>query len=133
MINQLVDTMFNRWIDVFVDLREDTGSPACYRCEDSRAEVSGRVDSVARVKAHRQSNDQDHKANSKSLQSLRDRVVVRIHDSQDADYERGCSDDLWKTREELNVSAQVGRWLHSDWEENTWSKKPLTMVRCFPG
>lgn len=79
---------------MFVDLREDTGSPACYRCEDSWAEVSGWVDGVAGVKAHGQANDQNHKANGEGLQSLRDGVVVRIHDSQDANYERGCSDDL---------------------------------------
>lgn len=91
------------WI-FFVDLREDARSPACYSSEESRAEVSGWVDSVARVKAHRKANDQDHKANSEGLQSLRDGVVVRIHDSQDANYERGSSDDLWRTVEEIEVN-----------------------------
>lgn len=82
------------WFDVLVDLREDTRPPACDRCEEPWAEVSGWVDSVARVKAHGQANDQNHEADSEGLQSLRDGVVVRIHDSQDANYERGCSDDL---------------------------------------
>lgn len=77
-----------------VDLREDASSPACYRSEESRAEVSGWVDGVAGVKAHRQADDQDHEAHSEGLQSLRDGVVVRIHDSQDANDERGRSDDL---------------------------------------
>lgn len=78
----------------FVNLREHASSPACYRSEESWAEVSGWVDSVARVKTHGKANDQDNKANCEGLQSLRDGVVVRIHDRQDANYERGCSDDL---------------------------------------
>lgn len=88
-------------VDMFVDLREDAGSPACHGCEDSRAEVSGWVDGVARVEAHRQANDQNHEANSEGLQSLRDGVVVRIHDGQDANDERGCADDLRKAEDEI--------------------------------
>lgn len=123
------------WI-FFVDLREDARSPACYSSEESRAEVSGWVDSVARVKAHRKANDQDHKANSEGLQSLRDGVVVRIHDSQDANYERGSSDDLWRTVEEIEVNPEAdvcATVVSAHGKENTWSKKPLTIVRCFPG
>lgn len=75
-------------------LRENTGSPASHSGEKSRAKVSGGVNGVAGIEAHRQADDQDHKSNSEGLQSLGDGVVVWIHDSQDADDECSCANDL---------------------------------------
>lgn len=94
-------------------LRENTGSPAGHSGEKSWAEVSGRVNSVAGVEAHRQADDQDHKSDSEGLQSLWDGVVIWIHDSQDADNEGSCADDL------REVEAHVER-----------SLKKRTQVAC---
>lgn len=85
-------------------LRENTGSPASHSGEKSRAKISGRVNSVAGVEAHRQADDQDHKSNSEGLQSLGDGVVVWIHDSQDANYECSCANDLC----EIEVHVERG-------------------------
>lgn len=47
--------------------RKNFSTPACKSREDSRSQVPGWVDSVARVEAHRQANDQHHEAHSECL------------------------------------------------------------------
>ena len=77
------------------DSREDLHAPASHRSEDTWPQIPGWVDGVARVKAHRQSNDQNHKAHSEGLKPLGYGVVVWIHNGQDA-YDQGCrSNELW--------------------------------------
>ena len=67
-----------------LDSRENLSAPACKCREGARSEVPGWVDGVARVEAHRQADDQHHKAYGEGLQALRDRIVVWIDYGQDA-------------------------------------------------
>lgn len=75
-------------------LRENAGAPPGYWCKKPWPKVPGGVDSIARVEAHGQPNNQNHKPHGEGLQALRDGVVVGIHDSQNANDERCCADDL---------------------------------------
>lgn len=75
-------------------LRENPTSPAGYSGKKTWSKVSGRIDSIARIKAHGQTNDQNHKSHSERLQPLWDGVVVWIHDGQDANYQCCCANNL---------------------------------------
>ena len=78
-------------------LRENCAAPASHSGENTWPDVSGRVDSIARVEAHRQSNDQNHKSHSEGLQTLGDGVVVWIHNSQNTNNECCCANNLcWR-------------------------------------
>lgn len=77
---------------------EDLHAPARHGSENTWAQVPGWVDSIARVEAHGQADDQDYEAHGEGLESLGDGVVVRIHNGQDA-YDQGCrSDELYGGR-----------------------------------
>lgn len=82
--------------EVFISkhLPEHFRAPASNGCEETRAKVPGRVDSIARVEAHGGSNNKDNKANCESFQTRGDRVVVGIHNSQDANNQGGSADEL---------------------------------------
>lgn len=75
-------------------LPEHFGAPACNGCEETRPEVSGRVDSIARVEAHGSSNNKDNKANCESFQPRGNRVVEGIHDSQDTNNQGSSANEL---------------------------------------
>lgn len=77
-----------------VHLRKDFTPPSSHSGKNTWSEVSGRIDSIARIKAHSQSNDQNHKPYSEGLQALGDGVVVWIHNSQNTDNQRCCANDL---------------------------------------
>lgn len=90
-------------------LRENVKAPPSHWCKKTWPKVPGRVNGVARVEAHGQSNDQNHKAHSEGLQSLGDGVVVGIHDSQNANNKRRCANDL---RSKANQSKTVNATLY---------------------
>lgn len=75
-------------------LRENFNAPPGHGSENTWSEVSGRIDSITWVEAHRQANDQNHKSHSEGLQPLRYGVVVRVHNSQDTDYKSCCANYL---------------------------------------
>ena len=62
-------------------LREHLTPPASQSSEKTWADVSGRIDGIARIKAHRQADDQNDKPHGEGLQPLGDGVVVWIHNS----------------------------------------------------
>lgn len=74
--------------------RENFSTPACKSCEDARSQVPGWVDSIARVEAHRQANDQHHEAYSEWLQTSWDWIVVGVNYGQDAHDQCSCSNHL---------------------------------------
>lgn len=78
------------------DSRKNVCAPASHSGEDAWSQVPGRVDGIAGVEAHRQSNDQDHEAHGEGLQAWRNRVVVWVHNSQDTHDQRRCANDLYK-------------------------------------
>jgi len=88
-------------------LRENFAAPPGDGGEKTWSEVSGGIDGIAGVEAHRQADDQNHKSHSEGLQSLGDGVVVWIHNSQNAHDQRRCADDLcWRDKkmEKITVS-----------------------------
>lgn len=66
-------------------LRKHLWSPSCDGGEQTRPQVTSRVDGIAGVEAHGQADDQDGKANGEGLQALRNGVVMGVHYGQDAD------------------------------------------------
>lgn len=84
-------------------LPEHFSTPASNGCEETRPKVSGRVDSIARVEAHGSSNNKDDKANCESFQPRGNRIVVRIHDSQDTNNQGSSANELWKEKSERRI------------------------------
>lgn len=77
-----------------MDSREDLTTPASQSREDAWSEVPSWIDSITWVEAHRQADDQHHKAHSEGFQASGDWVVIRVHYSQDTHNQCSSSDHL---------------------------------------
>lgn len=86
-------------------LREDFRAPASQSSEKTRAKVTGRVDSIARIEAHGGPNDQDHKAHSEGFQASGDRVVIGVNNGQYTHDEGGCANELQSGENKIRDSS----------------------------
>lgn len=90
--------------------REDFTAPACKWGEDSRSEVSGGVHGVAWVKSHRESNNQNHEADSEGFKPTWDWIVIWVHNGKYTHNQCCCANHLHKTNRTLYQKAILGNW-----------------------
>lgn len=75
-------------------LPEDLHPPSCYSREQSRSQVSGRVQGVATVKSHRHTDGHDDQSDGQRLHTFRSSDVSTINDSEDTQNQHTCPHHL---------------------------------------
>ncbi|KAG1712472.1 hypothetical protein DVH05_028489 [Phytophthora capsici] len=103
----------NQWAhdrdpEVVITQREDLGAPASDAGEETRAEITRRVDSVARVHADAHAESHDQEAKSERGSHGTGRTVALVRDSVDTEQQHGCTDHL---RVERRVVGDIVTWV----------------------
>lgn len=74
-----------------IHLRENFTTPSSNGGEKTRPEISSWVNCITRIEAHGEANDKNAESHREGLKTLGNRVVVGVHNGQDADNQRCCA------------------------------------------
>ena len=89
------------------NLRERIVSPPCYRCEDSRSQISCRIDGVSTVESKCHPYGHHTQSYTESFHSRTRLHITWICDSQDTDEKESCTKHLKQRRLCLFVASLV--------------------------
>lgn len=79
------------WLIKGIHLRKYFTTPTSHGSEKTRSKISSWVYRITRIEAHGEANDKDAESHRESLKTLRDRVVVGVHNGQDAHNQGRCA------------------------------------------
>lgn len=115
--------------------REDFRAPASNGGEKARAEVPGRIDSIARVETHGSADNEDHQAHGEGLQATGDRVVVGVNNGQHTHDEGCCANELGNGEDRMRSCSYPTLWsLLCPWAPGALTLPKFTSLQqwCWP-